>query len=66
MKLNHNVGEWGKATAEEIDLPPAHRPQLSSLVRLQLRLTLDQQAKKVSYERALNRRHGEQHDRRSG
>src|SRR5664280_2612804 len=30
-----------------IDLSPAHRPQLSSPYRLQLRLTLDHQAKKV-------------------
>jgi len=35
----------GKATAEEVDLSPAHRPQLSSPVRLQLLLTLDHQAK---------------------
>jgi hypothetical protein len=42
----------GKAAAGMIGLPSAHRPQLSSLHRLQLRLAIDHSAKKAPYEQA--------------
>ena len=43
----------GKATAEKIDLSPAHRPQLLSPVGLQLLVSLDRLARRINHDQAM-------------